>query len=235
MSKKISFTENECRENGKEIRGQRNDTYFFEERETSGVSEALAEYEAAKQQGEHTLEDYLALPDDQRVELIDGVFFEMEAPTYIHQGVGGRLYTIFENYIESRQGSCFAFTAPVDVQLDCDDKTVVQPDVLIVCDMDKFRKGRVFGAPDLVVEVLSPSTSRKDRSLKLVKYKRAGVREYWIIDPDRRQVWVYEFERSDVPVIYGFEDTVPVGIYGGECKVDFAQIYDRMRPLYDTM
>jgi len=199
------------------------------------VSETLAEYAKMKIWGKYTLEDYLALPEERRVELIDGVIYDMAAPTYIHQGIGGKLYIAFDHYIEGKRGSCFVFVAPVDVQLDCDEKTIVQPDVLIVCDRSKFQNGRVYGAPDLVVEVLSPSTSKKDQSLKLAKYKLAGVREYWIIDPKRKRIFIYEFEKSDFATVYGFEDEVPVGIYGGDCKVDFARIYDRMRPLYDTM
>ncbi len=209
--------------------------YTFEESAPVQVSEALAEYAVSKRQGEYTLEDYLALPEDQRVELIDGVFYDMAAPNYIHQAVAGRILIHFSNYIAGKRGSCMAFIAPVDVQLDCDDKTVVQPDVLIVCDDTKFQKGRIYGAPDLVVEVLSPSTSKKDRTLKLTKYKRAGVREYWIIDSIHKRVFVYEFEKEDGYRIYSFEDSVPVGIYDGDCAVDFAQIYEEIRRLYDTM
>ncbi|MCD8015900.1 MAG: Uma2 family endonuclease [Lachnospiraceae bacterium] len=128
----------------------------------TGVSEALAEYAVSRTEGDYTLEDYLALPEDRRVELIDGVFYDMAAPTYIHQGIGSWILTAFNNYIASHHGSCHAFAAPVDVQLDCDDRTVVQPDVMIVCDLTKFQNGRVFGAPDLVVEVLSRSTSARD-------------------------------------------------------------------------
>ncbi|MCC8049249.1 MAG: Uma2 family endonuclease [Clostridiales bacterium] len=136
--------------------------YTFEEAAPMKVSEALAEYAASKHQGEYSLEDYLALPDDQRVELIDGVFYDMAAPTLIHQAISGRLLIHFSNYIAGNRGSCMAFTAPVDVQLDCDDKTIVQPDVLIICDPSKLRRERVYGAPELVVEVLSSSTSKKD-------------------------------------------------------------------------
>ncbi|MCC8106657.1 MAG: Uma2 family endonuclease [Clostridiales bacterium] len=208
--------------------------YTFEEAAPMQVSEALAEYAASKHQGEYSLEDYLALPDDQRVELIDGTFYDMSAPSLIHQAISGRLLIHFSNYIAGNRGSCMAFTAPVDVQLDCDDKTIVQPDVLIICDPSKLRRERVYGAPELVVEVLSPSTSKKDRLLKLTKYKKAGVREYWIIDPDRKRVFVYEFEKGDGCRIYSFEDSVPVGIYNGDCMVDFAQIYEEIQGLYDT-
>ncbi|MCD7882949.1 MAG: Uma2 family endonuclease [Lachnospiraceae bacterium] len=77
--------------------------------------------------------------------------------------------------------------------------------------------------------------TQADCNLKLAKYKIAGVREYWIVDPKQKRIFVYEFEKSDAAAVYGFEDVVPVGIYGGECKVDFARIYERIRPLYDTM
>ncbi|MCD8347347.1 MAG: Uma2 family endonuclease [Lachnospiraceae bacterium] len=242
-------------------RNRKSREYAFDEQESEIVSEALAEYATRKQQGKYTLEDYLALPDEQRAELIDGVIYDMAAPSYLHQAVGDRVWRFFTDYIERNHGSCFAFTSPVDVQLDCDDRTVVQPDVLIVCDPTKFRNGRVFGAPDLVVEILSKSTSFKDRGLKLVKYKKAGVREYWLIEPYRKKVLVYEFEKSDSPRIYGFGDKVPVGIFKAKifpqcsaaeqsvrgdllqdkeicnsgCEVDFAQIYEQIMPLYDTM
>ncbi|MCD7743868.1 MAG: Uma2 family endonuclease, partial [Lachnospiraceae bacterium] len=214
---------------------QRTGGYLFEGSSPSLVSEALAEYGVSRQQGEYTLEDYLAWPKEQRVELIDGVIYDMAAPTLIHQAIGGRLYTVFSNFITGRQGSCMAFISPVDVQLDCDDKTIVEPDVLIICDPSKLHRERIYGAPDFVAEVLSPSTSRKDRFLKLSKYRRAGVREYWLIDPDRKKVMVYEFAKSDSAKIYGFSDRVPVGIYNGECQVDFAEIYRQIAFLYDTM
>ncbi|MCD8023434.1 MAG: Uma2 family endonuclease [Lachnospiraceae bacterium] len=209
--------------------------YSFEETEAYLIEEALAEYAAAKKQGEYTVDDYLALPQEQRAELIDGVIYDMAAPTYIHQAIGDRLQTLFDNYIEQKHGSCMAFTSPVDVQLDCDDRTIVQPDVLIVCDRSKFRKGRIYGAPDLIVEVLSPSTAAKDRTLKLSKYKRAGVREYWLVDTDKKRGLVYDLENVKAPAIYGFSDTVPVGIFGDDCKVDFKGIEARIGFLYGTM
>ena len=133
----------------------------------------------------HTLEDYLSLPDDQRVEMIDGVFYDMAAPTTVHQSVAGFLFKKLLDFVMENKGPCFPFMSPVDVQLDCDDKTVVQPDVLVVCDRSKYRDCRVWGAPDLVVEVLSPSTRRKDMQLKMYKYAGAGVREYWMVDPEK--------------------------------------------------
>ena len=121
----------------------------------------------------------------------------------------------------------------MDVQLDCDDKTMVQPDVMVVCDRDKIINRCLYGAPDFVVEILSPSTSKKDSTIKLKKYKDAGVREYWMVDPDKKKVVVYDWNKSDIPVVYGFDAKVPVGIFDGECEIDFAEIYEEIAFLYE--
>lgn len=181
----------------------------------------------------YTLEDYLALPEEQRVELIDGVFYDMAAPTTVHQAFGGFIHKKLLDYVLENQGPCMPFMSPVDVQLDEDDKTVVQPDVLVVCDRSKFQNGRVFGAPDFLIEVLSPSTRAKDMRLKMYKYGDAGVREYWIVDPKNKKVIVYDFENDGIPVVYSFEDSVPVLIWDGQCKIDFAEIYAKISFLYD--
>ena len=175
-----------------------------------------------------TLDDYLALPDDVRVELIDGVFYDMAAPSLLHQSIALCISTVFANHIDSHNGKCMAFVAPVDVQLDCDEKTVVEPDVLIVCDRDKLDKPRVVGAPDLTIEVVSPSSWYHDSFRKLQKYKKAGVREYWIVIPDELKIIVYNFEKSDFLTEYSFDDKVPVGIWNGECEVDFKKIYEKI-------
>ena len=183
--------------------------------------------------GEYTLKDYLALPEDRRVELIDGVFYDMAAPTTIHQGIGGFIHKQLLDFALERKGPCLPFMSPVDVQLDEDDKTVVQPDVLIICDRSKLQNGRVFGAPDFLVEVLSPSTRKKDMRLKLYKYANAGVREYWIVDPEKKTVVVYDLEHDAAPALYGFADKVPVLVWDGQCQVDFAAIYETFGFLYD--
>ena len=200
------------------------------------VREPAANYnvmEPEKEQGEYTLEDYLALPEDRRVELIDGVFYDMASPSGIHQRILGKVYSALEVYVERKKGMCEVFPAPFDVQLDCNDKTIVQPDILVVCDREKILAPGLYGAPDLVIEILSLSTKKKDMTLKLRKYKNAGVREYWMIDPDKRTVVVYEFGKENNPTIYGFDAKVPVGIFGGECRIDFAEIYERIKYLYE--
>lgn len=186
-----------------------------------------------KKQGDYTLEDYLALPEERRVELIDGVFYDMAAPTTVHQAIGGYIHKILLDHVLAHGGPCKPFMSPVDVQLDRDDRTIVQPDVLVVCDHGKYKKGRVYGAPDFIAEVLSPSTWRKDVTLKMAKYTNAGVREYWMIDPDKQKLVVYELQKAEFPTVYGFDDTVPVRIWNGVCQVDFAKIRHFIADLYD--
>ena len=187
-----------------------------------------------KKQGEYTLEDYYALPDERRVELIDGVIYDMSAPTSIHQILCAEISYLLTSYIHSKKGDCISLVSPVDVQLDCDDKTMIQPDVIVVCDRSKIIKRCIYGAPDFVIEILSPSTKRKDMFIKLSKYKNAGVREYWLIDPDKKQVVVYDFGHDDSISVYGFDSQVPVGIFEGECVIDFVALYDYISFLYET-
>ena len=192
--------------------------------------EALAY--GVKKPGEYTLEDYYALPDDMRVELIDGVFYNMASPLSVHQDLIGYIYFRIRTYISRKKGRCFPFLSPLDVQLDCDEKTMVQPDVVIICDRDKIIRRGVYGAPDFVVEILSPSTSRKDSVIKLRKYKEAGVKEYWMVDPDKKKIIVYDWSKSDIPKVYGFNAKVPIGIFDGDCEIDFAEIYRQIEWLY---
>ncbi len=183
-------------------------------------------------QGEYTVEDYYALPEDQRVELIDGIFYDMGAPTSPHQIIGGIIYAQLLTFRNRHGGPCIPMMSPVDVRLDRDEKTMVQPDVLIICDRSKLTYEGVVGAPDLVAEVLSPSTRKKDMTLKLSKYIAAGVREYWIIDPRTRQVVVYEFEKESMPAIYTFADRIPVGIWNGECSIDLKDTGELLEELF---
>ena len=198
------------------------------------VKEAAAVY-GAKKQGEYTIEDYYALPDDERVELIDGVFYNMSSPTSIHQIIGGKIYAKLDAFVMSKKGKCVPINSPIDVQLDCDDKTMVQPDVIIICNRDKFKKGIVFGAPEFVVEVLSPSTSTKDKTLKLSKYMSAGVQEYWIVDPKKKNIIVYFKDKEDDydVYLYSFADEVPVRLFNSECAVNFKEIYEYIEFLYE--
>ena len=183
-------------------------------------------------QGEYTIEDYYALPDDNRYELIDGVLYDMAAPSYVHQILLAFLVRKLGGFVEANKGKCIVVPAPLDVQLDMDDRTMVQPDVVVMCSRDRVRMKGAYGAPDLVIEILSPSTAAKDTLIKLPKYRNAGVRECWIVDPVKKQVWAYFFENGFTPVRYSFAEKVPVMIWDGKCEVDFAEIYEDMKFLY---
>lgn len=175
------------------------------------------------------INDYLALPEGTRIELIDGKFYEMAAPTTPHQDIAGSIYAEFYIHIKTNKGTCKTYISPIDVQLDRDDKTMVQPDVIIVCNKDNITKPRIVGAPDLVVEVLSPSNSMMDMVIKLHKYNKAGVREYWIVSPEEKKTLVYRLENSIEDMkFYDFDEEVPVGIWDGKCKVKISDFYEEI-------
>ncbi|MBR5740770.1 MAG: Uma2 family endonuclease [Firmicutes bacterium] len=181
---------------------------------------------AVKKQGEYTIEDYLEIPDERRVELIDGCIYDMSAaPNTLHQMIAGEVYHQLRSCAERHELSCMPFMSPIDVQLDCDNRTMVQPDVIILCDMNKLLWKRVYGAPEFVMEVLSPSTRNKDMITKLNKYINAGCLEYWVVDPDNEQVMTYDFRKGLWPVIYSIKDKVPVAISDGKCEIDFSEVY----------
>lgn len=178
---------------------------------------------------EHTLEDYLALPDERRVELIDGAFYDMAAPTVQHQRLIAGIFRQLDRWAFEKHTGCEVLISPLDVQLDDPDRnadpkrvrTIVEPDILVICQEHRDRIGemRVFGAPDFVIEIVSPSSRKKDMTLKLSKYQEAGVREYWVVDPYREKVIVYTWGDEPDVAIYGFGQEIPVAVSGGECCV----------------
>ena len=186
---------------------------------------------SGKKQGEYTIEDYMALPDDERYELIDGWLYLMASPSNIHQLIAGRIFMIVSNFIADHKGGCIPMLAPADVQLDGadDDRTMVEPDFFVVCDRDRMKKDRTVGAPDFVLEIISPSSRRRDMNIKTAKYEAAGVREYWMVDPDRKKVIVNIFGEEPDVFVYGFDAKVPMYIYDNECIIDFAEIYEYVR------
>ncbi len=189
------------------------------------VQESPAPYlNSGKKQGEFTIDDVITLPEDIRVELIDGVIYEMASPTQVHQLVSGEVHRQISNFILEHNGSCRPYIAPMDVQLNCDNRTMLQPDVLIVCRKDSSDRKRIYGAPDFCLEVISPGTRRKDYYIKLNKYRDAGVREYWLVDPDQQCVIVHFFESDTSPAIYPLYGPIPVNIYNEELTIDISTI-----------
>ena len=187
-----------------------------------------------KKPGEFTIEDWKNLPDGVWMELIDGVLYDRNYPTKRHQFVATRLATLLDGAIERKGGPCLVL-APAGVQPDeHDNKNAFIPDVMIICDRQKYTKDEdiIVGAPDYVAEILSPSTEKYDRTVKLNKYWQQGVREYWIIDIQHREVIVYRFDKPVPPVSYGFEDQIPLGISEGEITIDFKNISDRLRDYF---
>ncbi|MBR3041820.1 MAG: Uma2 family endonuclease [Eubacterium sp.] len=180
-------------------------------------------------QGGYTYKDYakLQLPEGVRVEVIDGYIYKMDAPNVPHQSIVGEVFLGFREFIINNKGACKVLMSPVDVRLeyDKDDMTVVQPDMIVICDKDKLNNGKnVKGAPDFVLEVMSHSSRRMDMYVKMTKYKENGVREYWIVDYENDKIIKYYFEDSDSITMYTFKDKVPVEIYDGKLIIDFKEI-----------
>ncbi|MCI8895465.1 MAG: Uma2 family endonuclease [Lachnospiraceae bacterium] len=161
----------------------------------------------------YTIEDIYALPEGQRAELIDGQMYLMAPPSTTHQKISWRLHQAIGNYIDTKKGSCDVYAAPFAVFLNEDDINYVEPDLSVICDRNKITDRGCQGAPDWIIEIVSPSTQRMDYGIKLYKYRTAGVREYWIVNPMKRTVTVYDFESEAGTCQYSFDDTIPVCIY----------------------
>ena len=209
--------------------------YDFTPKDTARVEEPGAGYTTmkVKQQGEFTLEDYYTLPEDRRIELIDGVIYDMSAPTFVHQHILGTFFVEVQNYISAKGGKCLPMMAPVDVRLNEDDKTMGQPDLLILCDKSKIQRWGVMGAPDFCLEITSASTNRKDYIKKLHKYIDAGVKEYWIIDPKRRVLVYYHWKDDYLPHMCPLEGKVGVAIYDEELQIDLDKLADLIQEYPD--
>ncbi len=168
--------------------------------------------DALRKEDIYTIEDIYALPDGVRAELIDGKIYYMAPPNTNHQ----RLVHFFDreigNYIQNRKGECEVFPAPFAVFLNKDDINYVEPDISIICDKTKLDEKGCHGAPDWIIEIVSPGNKPMDYFTKLFKYRTAGVREYWIVDPAKEMVTVYRFEKETMEE-YSFEEDVSAGIY----------------------
>ena len=187
---------------------------------------------AYKQQELFTYGDYRTWTDVDRWELIDGIPYDMSpAPSPRHQLILAQLVRRFTNYLDGKP--CLAIPAPFDVRLpeaDEDDDqvtTVVQPDLSVICDRSKLDNSGYRGAPDLVIEILSPGTYQKDQKIKFVRYERAGVREYWLVDPSARTVTVFSLEAVGLygpPSEYPDTDRLRVGIFP-DLEIDLSAVF----------
>lgn len=170
----------------------------------------------------YTEEDYYNLPENVRAELIDGQIYHMAAPSRLHQKILNAVNNTIFNYIRSKGGPCEVYPAPFAVKLfSDDDRNVVEPDISVICDPNKLTDRGCTGAPDWIVEIVSPSNSSHDYILKLNLYAHAGVREYWIVNPLSMKIFVYHLEETDFNAdSYTFQDKVKVNIYD-DLQIDF--------------
>lgn len=174
----------------------------------------------------YTEDDYYNLPEDVRAELIDGQIYSMSAPSRAHQEILNFLNTEINLYIRRIKGSCKIYPAPFAVRLfEDDNRTIVEPDISVICDSKKLTERGCTGAPDWIIEIVSPSTSTHDYVRKLNLYMEAGVKEYWIVDPCSEKIFVYTLELTAFSInLYTFQDKVKAGIYE-DLWIDFQEIH----------
>lgn len=170
-----------------------------------------------------TLEQYEAITKERRAEVFDGEIYDLASPSQIHQSVLLELATVLNLFVKGRNGDCSVFPAPFDVVLSESPLTIVQPDIMVVCDKKKLDGKCCNGAPDFIIEIVSPGNPSEDYIRKLYYYKKAGVREYWIVDPRRRTVTVNYFEGNLLNIQYSFDSTIKVHICE-DLLIDFAAI-----------
>jgi Uma2 family endonuclease len=187
-----------------------------------------------KEEKVYTYEDYLNWPDTERMEIIDGHIYMMAPPSRLHQKVSGAIYAQFFNYLKDKD--CEVYYAPFGVRLpeegeqsDKAIKNVVEPDIVVVCDKTKLDDQGCKGAPDLIVEVTSPSTARKDKMEKFNLYERHGVKEYWIVEPENKIVSVFtlqENKRYGRPDVYSVEDKIKVSLFG-DLVIELKDVFEK--------
>ncbi len=171
-----------------------------------------------------TMEQYENLPENIRAEVFEGQIYYMASPSQIHQTILTELLVSIRSYLKKKGSNCQVFPAPFDVKLSDHPLTLVQPDIMIVCDKDKLDGKRCNGAPDFVIEIISPNNPSDDYIRKLYYYKSYGVREYWIVDPRSQTILVYFFEQDSFNVRqYSFQDKIKVNIYD-DLWINFAEL-----------
>ena len=180
---------------------------------------------------QYTFADFIAWDEDEHIEIIDGEAFMLATPSSDHQVISMEISRQLANFLEGKR--CKVYPAPFCVRLFEQDgdgpedvDTVVEPDISVVCDRSKIDKRGCKGAPDLIIEILSPSTRRHDRLVKLNLYQRAGVREYWIVDPDNESVQVFMLDGGALKIHedYGREDVAKVNVLDG-CFIELSKVF----------
>ena len=180
----------------------------------------------------YTFADVLSWDEDERIEIIDGEAFMMATPSRIHQEISGELFRQLANFLEGKQ--CRVYPAPFGVRLFARDgdgpedvDTLVEPDISVVCDRSKLDQHGCKGAPEMVIEILSPSTLRHDRLVKLNLYDQAGVLEYWIVDPQNRAVQAFRRDGGAALRIceeYGHTQVAKVSVLDG-CFLELSKVF----------
>ena len=178
----------------------------------------------------YTYKDYLTFPNDERIEIIEGELYNMASPSFVHQTLSMEISYSLKHYIKSNNGTCTVLTAPFDVILKNDNEEVeecsniVIPDISVICDKNKLSNGKkCVGSPNMIVEIISPSNAGHDYVTKLNLYQKYKVKEYWIIDPRKRSIFVYFLGENgfyDLVNSYTFKDKVKVNIYD-DLEIDF--------------
>lgn len=188
---------------------------YLSDEEVMKMNEALAKGR------KYTVEEVEAMGDDVLVELIDGTLYYMATPTEKHQDLLMFLSVEISNHIREKRRPCKVYQGPLALYLNQESETYLIPDLMVVCDRNKIESKDVVSGPDVVMEVVSPSSRTRDYILKLSKYEGAGVREYWVLDPKEGKIVVYRFAGEEIK-IYGFQDKIPVKVLD-DLEIDFAE------------
>lgn len=188
---------------------------YLSDEEVIKMNEAMAKGRT------YTVTEVEAMDEDAFVELIDGRIYYQATPTRTHQGLLMFLSVEIGSHIRDHKGACKVYQAPLALYLNQYSETYLIPDLMVICDKDKLGEKGILNGPDIVMEVVSPSSKTRDYILKLRKYEESGVREYWILDPKEEKIIVYQFEIGQIH-IYGFKDKIPVTVLDG-LEIDFSE------------
>lgn len=175
----------------------------------------------------YTIDDIYNLPEGRRAELIDGQIYDMAPPSTAHQRILSFLHATIYAHISTKGGPCEVIPAQFAVFLHNEDESdlsnYLEPDISVICDPDKIDDKGCHGAPDWIVEIVSPGSKRLDYYTKLALYRANGVREYWIVDPLKKAIVIYDMEHDDGPVLHSLNDTIKVNIYN-DLEIDFSRL-----------